>query len=241
MSDLAFTCGIVGFGPRALSLWSARWLEGLPESELAVKSRRREWQLTNGLNDRALVGVLGWNLFGTALGTFAFALAHRTPAEALFGQACWMTLWVFVGLWGLPSFSRGSVFAADLAAADSGLAIAAWITRFPDLTGEDGSANSAVQTIFYPIPSVKRRLRSIEDAPLVLGSLARNNLYFSWVTLTLLGRAVQCNVGAPRVMGVSAIRLSGRLSFYCRRGNSLFAPRRMPRNRFPSQTARGYA
>jgi len=197
VSDPAFTGGIVGFGRRALSLWPARWLEGLPKAELAVEACRREWLIANGLNDRALLAVLGWNLFGTALGTFAFALAHRTPAEALFGHACWMTLWAFVGLLVLPALSRGTVFAADRAATDAGLAPAAWITRFPDLTGEDGSANAAVQTIFYPIPSVKMRLRSIKDAPLVLGSLARNNLYYSWATLTLLGRAVHCNVGRP--------------------------------------------
>jgi len=197
VSDPAFTGGIVGFGRRALSLWPARWLEDLPQSELAVEARRREWQLTHGLNERALVAVLGWNLCGTSLGTFAFALAYRTPAEALFGHACWMTLWAFVGLLVLPALSRGTVFAADRAAAAAGLAPAAWITRFPGLTGEDGSANAAVQTIFYPIPSVKMRLRSIDDAPLVLGSLARNNLYYSWATLTLLGRAVHCNVGRP--------------------------------------------
>lgn len=197
VSDPAFTGGIVGFGRRALSLWPARWLEGLPQSELAVESRRRGWQLANRLNDRVLVVVLGWNLFGTTLGTFAFALAQRTPPEALFGHACWMTLWAFVGLLVLPALSRGTVFAADRAVADAGLDSAAWITRFPDLTGEDGSANAAVQTIFYPIPSVKMRLRSIDDAPLVLGSLARHNLYYSWATLALLGRAVHCNVGRP--------------------------------------------
>ena len=197
VSDPAFTGGIVGFGRRALSLWPERWLENLPQSELAVEACRREWQIANGLNDRALVAVLGWNLFGTALGTFAFALAERAPAEALVGHACWMTLWAFFGLLLLPALSRSAVFAADRAAADAGLAPAAWITRFPDLTGEDGSANAAVQTIFYPIPSIAMRLRSIEDAPLVLGSLARNNLYYSWATLTLLGRAVHCNVGRP--------------------------------------------
>lgn len=196
-SDPAFTGGIVGFGRRALSLWPARWLEGLPQSELAVESRRREWQLDNGLNERALLAVLGWNLLGTSLGTFAFSLAHRAPSEALFGHACWMTLWAFVGLLVLPALSRSAVYAADRAAADAGLDSAAWITHFPDLTGEDGSANAAAQTIFYPIPSVKMRLRSTDDAPLMLGSLARNNLYYSWATLTLLGRAVHCNVGRP--------------------------------------------
>ena len=64
-------------------------------------------------------------------------------------------------------------------------------------TGEDGSASASVQTIFYPIPSAKIRLRLINTASFVLGSLARNNLYYSWATLTLLGRAVHCNVGRP--------------------------------------------
>ena len=31
----------------------------------------------------------------------------------------------------------------------------------------------------------------------VPGSLARSNLYYSWATLTLLGRAVHCNVRRP--------------------------------------------
>jgi len=199
VGDPAFTGGIVGFGRRARSLWPARWLEVLPPSELAVEARRREWQITHGLNDRALVVVLGWNVLGTSLGTFAFALAQRPPAEALLGHACWMTLWAFVGLLLLPALSRGTVFAADRAAAAAGLAPAAWITRFPTLTGEDGSAHAAVQTIFYPIPSAATRLRALEHAPRspVLGSLARNNLYYSWATLTLLGRAVHCNVGRP--------------------------------------------
>lgn len=197
VSDPAFTGGIVGTGSRATSLWPASWLESLPKSELAVESRRREWQLASGLHDRALIIVLCWNLAGTSLGTFVFGLAQRTPAEALFGHVCWMTLWAFTSLLVLPSLSRGSVLAADRAAADSGLAIETWLMRFPTLTGEDGSANGVAQAVFYPIPSLKMRLHPHADAPLVLGSLARNNLYYSWATLTLLGRAVHCNVGRP--------------------------------------------
>ena len=199
VSDPAFTGGIVGIGRRALSLWPSRWLEDLPHAELAVEFSRREWQLANRLNDRAFVAVLGWNLLGTSLGTFAFSLAHRSPFEALFGHACWMTLWAFVGLLVLPSLSRSAVYAADRAAADSGLDARAWITRFPELVGEDGSSITAVQTIFYPVPSAKMRLRQLEQASssFVPGNLARSNLYYSWATLTLLGRAVHCNVGRP--------------------------------------------
>jgi len=110
-----------------------------------------------------------------------------------------MTLWTFGGLLALPALSRKVVFAADRAAADAGIDIRSWITRFPSLVGEDGSPRDAVETIFYPMPSAARRLRQIEK-PLtgfIPGNLARSNLYYSWATLTLLGRAVHCNVGRP--------------------------------------------
>ena len=110
-----------------------------------------------------------------------------------------MTLWAFGGLLLLPALSRPTVFAADRAAADSGCDPRRWISRFPNVVGEDGSSNSTVQTIFYPIPSAEFRLRQLDQPPsgFVPGNLARSNLYYSWATLTLLGRAVHCNVGRP--------------------------------------------
>ena len=160
------------------------------------------WLTTAGkttLDLRAFVLLLGWNLLGAYVGSLAFQLAGRTPAEALLGHSCWMTLWAFGGLLLLPAPSRAAVFAADRAAADSGHDPRDWITRFPKLVGEDGNPNPRIQTIFYPIPSAALRLRQLEKADLgfIPGNLARNNLYYSWATLTLLGRAVHCNVGRP--------------------------------------------
>ena len=198
-TDPAFTGGIVGFGRRAKSLIPERWLANLPKEELAVESGRRQWQLENGLPDRAFILVLGWNLIGGFFGSLIFKLAECTPAEALLGHACWMTLWTFGSLLILPTLSRKAVFAADRAAADSGHDPRPWIARFPNLVGEDGSSNSTVQKIFYPIPSASLRLRQLEKplSGFVAGNLARSNLYYSWATLTLLGRAVHCNVGRP--------------------------------------------
>lgn len=198
-SDPAFTGGIVGFGRRAKSLVPGRWLANLPKKELAVEWGRRQWQMESSLTGRAFVLVLGWNLMGAYAGSLAFNLSERTPAEALLGHACWMTLWAFGGLLMLPALSRKAVFAADRAAADSGRDPRPWIARFPNLVGEDGSSNSTVQTIFYPIPSATLRLRQLQKplSGFVPGNLARSNLYYSWATLTLLGRAVHCNVGRP--------------------------------------------
>ena len=199
VNDPAFTGGIVGLGRRAKSLLPASWMETLPKPELAAESSRRQWQIANALPARAFVLILIWNLLGTFTGTLAFHLADRPPAVALLGQACWMTLWAFASLLVLPALSRKAVFAADRAAADSGHDPRAWITRFADLVGEDGSRNAAVQTIFYPVPSVEMRLRQLDQSTtgFVPGNLARSNLYYSWATFTLLGRAVHCNVGRP--------------------------------------------
>ncbi len=199
VNDPAFTGGIAGLGRRAKSLLPARWMSTLPEPELAAESRRRRWQIANLLPARAFTLILFWNLLGTFIGTQAFHLADRTPAVALLGHACWMTLWTFASLLVLPALSRKAVFAADHAAAESGHDPRAWITSFPDLVGEDGSPNAAVQTIFYPIPSTELRLRQLDhpSAGFVPGNLARSNLYYSWATFTLLGRAVHCNVGRP--------------------------------------------
>ena len=198
-TDSAFTGGIVGFGRRAKSLVPGRWLANLPKEELAVESGRRQWQMESSLTGRAFILVLCWNLLGAYVGSLAFKLAERAPAEALLGHACWMTLWAFVGLLMLPALSRPAVFAADRATADSGCDPRRWIERFPSLVGEDGSSNSTVQTIFYPIPSAEFRLRQLDQPPsgFVPGNLARSNLYYSWATLTLLGRAVHCNVVRP--------------------------------------------
>ena len=199
VNDPAFTGGLVGFGRRAGSVLPAGWGESLPKAELAVETRRREWQIAHGLPGRAFLLVLIWNLLGASLGTIALGLATRAPADALLGYACWMTLWTFGSLLVFPVLSRRGVFAADRAAADSGLAVRAWIARFPGLIGEDGASSAAVQTIFYPIPAAAMRQDALANpaAGFVPGNLARNNLYYSWAAFTLLGRAVHCNVGRP--------------------------------------------
>ena len=199
VNDPAFTGGIVGLGRRAKSLLPARWMDTLPQPEIAAESSRRRWQIANDMPARAFVLILNWNLLGTFIGTQVLHLADRPPAVALLGHACWMTLWAFASLLVLPAMSRKAVFAADRAAADSGYDPRAWITRFSDLIGEDGSPNAAVQTIFYPVPSAEQRLRQLgQPSPgFVPGNLARGNLYYSWATFTLLGRAVHCNVGRP--------------------------------------------
>ena len=200
-ADPAFTGGVVGWGKRATSLLPAAWLGQVPAEEVAAESRRRRWQIERRLPGRAVGLILGWNVLGAIAGSFVLGYAGRPAGQALLMHACWMTLWTFASLLLLPTLSRQAVFAADRAALDAGQDARAWIERFPGLVGEDGAANGLVQTIFYPVPSARERLRHLSQpaaaAGFVLGSLARNNLYYSWAGCTLLGRAVHCNVGRP--------------------------------------------
>lgn len=198
-TDPAFTGGLVGLGRNATSVVPANWLDTLPPHELDAELSRREWQRQDRLPLRTWILLVGWNLLGGSVGSLVFNLDGRSTAEALFGHACCMTLWAFIGLLVLPVLSRKAVFAADRAAAHAGCDPRSWILRFPERVGEDGSSRTAVQAIFYPIPSAALRLRQLEqpESGFVLGPLARSNLYYSWATLTLLGRAVHCNVGRP--------------------------------------------
>jgi len=197
--DPAFTGGLVGFGSRARILVPKAWCQGLPEPDLRVEVSRRRWQAEQRLPLRTLGVLLLWNLVGCQIGAMALGLAVRPTGAALLGQACWMTLWSFLGLLVLPSLGRATVLAADQAIVAAGLDPSGWIRRFPTITGEDGSHGELVEAIFYPIPSAARRIDSLR-APVrgpLLGNLARSQLYYSMAGLTLLGRAVHCNVGRP--------------------------------------------
>ena len=200
VADPAFTGGVVGVGRRSLSLLPASWLRDLPPDELAAESSRRLWQQEAGLPGRTVLSILAWNLLGAVVGAFAFGVSQRTPGTALLIHACWMTLWTFGSLLILPSLSRGAVSAADRAARVAGHDPQNWIEHFPALVGENGGSGPLVQTIFYPVPSARRRLQAMQEQPVsgyVFGNLARSNLYYSWAACTLLGRAVHCNVGRP--------------------------------------------
>lgn len=197
--DPAFTGGLVGFGRGAGMLIPEAWLGRVTRAELPVEILRRRWQIRHGLPVRAFLLLLLWNLLGVWIGEVVVDWAELPVGRALISLACWMTLWTFESLLILPFLSRGTVHGADRAAVEAGMDPRGWIGLFPGIIGEDGNPRAALQNIFYPIPSAAMRLRSLGEAGtgMVLGNLARTNLYQSVAGLTLLGRAVHCNVGRP--------------------------------------------
>jgi hypothetical protein len=202
VTDPGFTGGLAWGMGRVRELIPRRWLTTVPAEELGVELARRRWQLEQGLARRVWWLLLGWNLIGVELGSRLMGFRELPEWNAVVAHGCWMTLWCFVGLLVLPTASRGSVHAADRAMLRLGRDPRSWIRRFAGLTGEDGSSGATVQAVFYPIPSTALRLARLEKGldggdEWLMGSLARNNLYYSWATLTPLGRVVHCNVGRP--------------------------------------------
>lgn len=199
--DPSFTGGVCGLGRGGMPLLPEAWEAGLTRAEMETLLQRRLWETQHRLPARALSFVLCWNLAGCGLGSVLLEIPGRAPETALLLHVCWMTLWGFLGLLLLPTASRSAVFAADNAAAAKGCDAAAWIQKFPEITGEDGNAQTLVQRVFYPVPSARERLQCLGTSPFlpVFGNVARTNLYLSLATLTLLGRCVHCNVGRPEL------------------------------------------
>jgi hypothetical protein len=199
--DPSFTGGVCGLGRGGMPLLPEAWEAGLTPAEMETLLQRRLWEIQHRLPARALLFVLCWNLTGCGLGSVLLEIPGRAPETALLLHVCWMTLWGFLGLLLLPAASRSAVFAADNAAAAKGGDAAAWIQKFPEITGEDGNAQTLVQRVFYPVPSARERLQCLGTSPSlpVFGNVARTNLYLSLATLTLLGRSVHCNVGRPEL------------------------------------------
>lgn len=199
--DPSFTGGTSGIGQRAMILLPAVWKRELSPQEIQTLIQRRLWTIQSNLPARAFLTSLSWNLAGCEIGSLLLGLRNCSPEQALLTQCAWMTLWGFLALLILPSFSRSSVFSTDRAAAAQGCDAKGWIQKFPTLTGEDGNAKALVQRVFYPIPSAAERLSRLEDStlPPIFGSVARVNLFLSLATLTILGRCVHCNVGRPEL------------------------------------------
>ena len=115
---------------------------------------------------------------------------------------CWFTLWSFAGLLILPTISRNASFEIDQLLTQRN-APSDWIigTTFAMDQLQDGEPerSALIETIFHPIPSVARRVKSPPVGGFTAWQVARTTLFFSWACLGFLSRAVHCNVGRPEL------------------------------------------
>lgn len=198
--DEGFVGGWVGlFRP---ILWvPAHWAEPSRAGLLAVQFARRAHQRRSGARLRGVLGTLAWNAAGmllvASLLPWGFAEARTflvLPAAA--------TLWSFLGVLVLPTPSRTAVYAADRAVAQAlGTgAVTDAIATLDRWQDDEEERRPGVERVFHPVPSRGNRLRALAAAPAAgIGAhqLTRTMLATTPATLSLLGRAVHCNIGRP--------------------------------------------
>lgn len=180
------------------------WRERFDPETFALLVKRKQMLMERGSRRLGLTFAFYWNVVGFIL---AYIFAGGTASVAgLVSFALWSTLWAFVGVLVLPSRSRRAVFQGDALAAPSGQEARLLIDALTELDRDQDDEyrrGQAVETIFHPIPAVARRIERLEtrDAPprFTTWHVARTALYLSWANLSLLSRAVHCNIGRPEV------------------------------------------
>lgn len=201
VADEAFVGGWVGVG-RA-ELWiPARWVRTEHRELLGVQLARRYAQRMSGARRRGLWRAAVWPALGLAL---FMPLLPWTVDEAAFWLAlpAVSTIWTFVAVLLLPSFSRPVVYSADAAAAARlGTGVVQRAIRQLDRWQDDEPERTpGVEFIFHPVPSRGNRERALElqRRPALGGAhqQTRLTLCASLAAFGLLGRVVHCNIGRP--------------------------------------------
>jgi hypothetical protein len=198
-SDPSFVGGIVGLPGRERTMLSAAW----DEETARVQRVRREAVRRSGARTLGIVVAALFDLVGLAVVLFATS-ASSTSVAGVATVSLWITLWSFLGLLVLPSFSRRAVIAADRSAASGGIdpGDLTRVLRRLDAEQEDEPRRGRlVETIFHPVPSLERRIAALgagqgPELPQPWNT-ARAALVLSWASLGLLSRAVHCNCGRP--------------------------------------------
>ncbi|ADI13398.1 hypothetical protein [Truepera radiovictrix] len=201
-----FTGGVAGPPRRSRVVLPEAWGRDPGGAAYDALVRRKEALLARGAYARGLLLALGWNTVGFAL---AYAAAGGAAHVAgLVSLSLWSTLWAFIGLLLLPTPSRVGVFAADRYALEAGVdraALASALVRLERDQDDEPSRPKGVETIFHPIPATQRRLAALAasgPAPAEHWAPwhpARLALFLAWANLSLLSRAVHCNIGRPEV------------------------------------------
>ena len=195
------------YGPRGLErlVIAQRWVSTLDAEALDVVMRRRVIAKTSGARAQGVLGALAFNLTGLAAVLLAIPGASLGSVGGLLTVAAGTTLWGLLGVLLLPTLSRWAVRTLDRltadAVGDSGK-VARIIHRL-DRDQEDELDRSFVnETFFHPVPAPAQRAMALRypvpNVPTVIPwRVARMSLFMSWANLSMLARAVHCNIGRP--------------------------------------------
>ncbi|MEM7682167.1 MAG: hypothetical protein AAF288_09445 [Planctomycetota bacterium] len=205
--DEGFTGGLLGVLRPRRSLLPTHWRTELGEDGVSLAQKRRKLAASTNRFLTGRLGAVAFTLAGATLsGLLVGGPALPTPAGVI-ELSLWFTLWSFLGLLVLPTFSRKAVMALDAelrAAATHGedATLTRAIQAQDRLQDDEPRRPRIVETIFHPIPSTSRRAGALtaKRRPTALGcfwDIARTAVFLSPAGGGLLGRAVHCNCGRP--------------------------------------------
>ena len=196
--DIGYTGGIIGFGRRSKILIPRRWLS-FGVDVLATIIARRQIAISSYAHTIGILLALVCNIGGFLCAN----LLSSSPVNSLawlIEFISWFNLWTFFSLLILPTFSRSASSLVDDRLVSLKVPKTLVIHAAEAMNGlqdNERSRSRLIETIFHPIPSVERRSRERPLLPLKTWQVARSSLFISWAGLSLLARAVHCNVGRP--------------------------------------------
>ena len=196
--DIGYTGGIIGFGRRSKILIPRRWLS-FGVDVLATIIARRAIAISSFSHTTGVIMALACNISGF----FCANLLASSPISSLawlIEFIAWFNLWTFLSLLILPTFSRSASSLVDDRLISLKVPKALVIHAAETMNGlqdNERSRSMLIETIFHPIPSVERRSLERPLFPIKTWQVARTSLFVSWAGLSLLARAVHCNVGRP--------------------------------------------
>ena len=195
------TGGIAGLF-KSTAVIPAFWQKTFSADQLQILIKRREKVAKRGSRHLGLAAALLWNVLGFSL---AYLVAGGLQNVASFVTfSLYSTLWAFLGVLSLPTLSRRAVFQADalISETEEKRILADILPKLDQLQDNEYRRGQLVESVFHPIPSVARRLDKLASSStpvLAPWHLARTVLYLSWANVSLLSRAVHCNIGRPEV------------------------------------------
>lgn len=199
----AFTGGVTGLpGAETLAV-PALWTQNLPAETLQALLLHRQGAIRTGARLRGALLAMAWNLAG-------FVIAAHLPGAGV--ERLWefvttlvaFTLWSFLGLLVLPSFSRAGVIEADRYAQDHaapGASLQQAIVTLAEWRDDDPVRGPWSGRLIHPVPSVTSRCRALESRERRFGAwnASRTAQYLSWANFGLLSRAGQSAIGRPEL------------------------------------------
>ena len=198
--DEGFTGGVVGLlWPRRNQV-PASWVGKLTPSQHELACRRRDAAICSGAWRAGRLAALGFVATGLWLSVWLAELGPTDTGVGIVETSLWFSLWAFVGLLTLPSLSRRAALRVDYRLQQEGVdpedlrKLALTLDRLQD---DEPERHPWIERVFHTIPSAATRRPQAGQVGEAFWDVGRTSVYLGISSISLLSRAVHCNVGRP--------------------------------------------